>query len=471
LKFWTLLLRTIQEIVNEILKVGHGVSNQKLKDLSKESKDHYLTVKAIEGIWAKAIQPRRVEKTQCQDCAKKLGKAISPNSENVFKKMLSEPKNNEHEKANESEDILIKSISRTEIQRNSEIQIKEELGSSSKKEAFEREMKKNISKQKSFRTIVGKSTNKDPIIKAKVQENNKYMFSKHKVAKGDDILAVFSKWLYECGSTTVSGYEELNLLAIQILAKIFRKARGPFKEEYLLKFYCLLLDNIKKEESSGYLKICVKLFEVNLPNIYCLIKEFIFQFADRSFKSQPTKFLDIYSKYISRFVCSYLGRLKYIEEFEIKFEKYYYSLDYWINHVLECLKLWEKKDKNTCLKIVNWVFSIHNVNNHRFNTIIKKIFISCKENSTSKENSKQIRLSSLQLMHLAFSIMLSVGEIYHLKRLRADDGLNKEEMIDIKISLDFLFDEIDSFIKKFEIKVFLNKFLITFFLSFFLSFF
>jgi len=215
----------------------------------------------------------------------------------------------------------------------------------------------------------------------------------------------------------------------------------------------------------------VKLFEVNLPNIYCLIKEFIFQFADRSFKSQPTKFLDIYSKYISRFVCSYLGRLKYIEEFEIKFEKYYYSLDYWINHVLECLKLWEKKDKNTCLKIVNWVFSIHNVNNHRFNTIIKKIFISCKENSTSKENSKQIRLSSLQLMHLAFSIMLSVGEIYHLKRLRADDGLNKEEMIDIKISLDFLFDEIDSFIKKFEIKVFLNKFLITFFLSFFLSFF
>ena len=273
------------------------------------------------------------------------------------------------------------------------------------------------------------------------------MFSKHKVAKGDDILGVFSKWLFECGSSTMTGHEELNLLAIQILAKIFRKARGPFKEEYLLKFYCLLLENIKKEEASGYLKICVKLFEVNLPNVYCLIKEFIMQFANKSLNSQPTKFLDIYSKFISRFVCCYLGRLKYIEEFEVKFEKYYYSLDFWINHVLECLKIWEKKEKSNCLITVNWVLSIHTVNNQRFNIVLNRIFTSC------KENSKQSRLSSLQLMQLAFSIMLSVGEIYHLKRLRAEEGLSKDEMNDIKISLDFLFDEINSFVVKFGIQV------------------
>ena len=484
IKFSSLLLKTIQEIVNEILKVGHGISSQKLKDLVKENKDFYLSLKSIETIWCKPIQPRRKDKTQCFDCMKKFNnnkfKSLELQSPLFFEKSPEKSSNSDHEKTSikiqaNSEDLgHVKNPNiQLGIGNNSNINMNfnsnpniisnnntnQNLNIESKKEMFEKELKKKTyHKQMSMgkylikeKLGLAKSSTKDPILKAKAQSNNKYMFCKHKVPKGDDILSVFSKWLFECGSTNIAGHEDLNLLAIQILGKIFRKARGPFKEEYLLKFYCLLTENIKKEESSGYLKICVKLFEVNLPNNYCLMKDFMQKYHDYSFKIQPIKFLDIYCKYISHFVCVYLGRLKYVEEFESKLE-YYYSLDYWVNHIIECLKIWEKKEKNktTCLKIVNWVFSVHTVNKGKFHSIIKKIFSAC------KDNFKQNRLSSLKLMNLCFNIMLSVGEIYHLEKLKNEDGLERDQLADIKSSVDILFEELDLFLKKFEIKVILN---------------
>lgn len=440
-------MKTIQEIVNEILKVGHGVSNKKLKNATRENKEFFLSFKTIEGIWSKAIQPRRIEQTQCFECLKKSGK-----SPNFLIKNADKNQNMGIEKNKVSEEFT--TLNKSDFFASSMMKLggTPEISFSKndrKKEFLGHEIHKNfIPKQKSFKSSV-KSLSIDPVYKSGVQENNKYIFCKHKVAKGDDILAIFSKWLFESGSSNQLGLEELNLLSIQILAKIFRKGRGPFKEEYLLKFYCLLLENIKKDDSSGFLKICVKLFEVNLPNTYCIMKEFILQFADRTFKSQPTIFLDVYSKFISRFVCSYLGRLKYIGEFEKKFDKYVYSLDYWINHVIECLKIWDKKEKNNCLHVVNWVFTIHNVNNRRFNSIVKKIFNSCKE----KENNKQNKLIALKMMGLCFNIILSVGEIYHLKKLKADDGLNKEDVTDIKNSLVVFFEELEIFLKNFQIKV------------------
>jgi len=458
--------------VNEILKVGFGLSNKKIHDPLKENKDHYLSIKAIESIWAKAIQPRRPEKTQCIECLKKITKE-SPekielfsekkntensiktcNSDNDKKEEFSDKKEQKHEKSallQKSNQLTYSSEKPAFYPKNNEfsssINSREEI--LSKKEIFERDLqKKSLMKQKSLK-VGGKSLTKDSYFKAKVKENNKYMFSKHKVAKGDDILAIFAKWLFDCGSSNFPGFEELNLLSLQILSKIFRKARGPFKEEFLLKFYCLLLQNIKIEENSGYLKICVKLFEVNLPNTYYIIKEFCLQFAQSSNKSQPTKFLDIYSKYISRFACSYLGRLKYINEFERKFDHYYYSLNYWIAHVVECMKLWEKKEKNLCLTTVNWVFAIHNANQKKFHSIIEKIFSSCNNMNNTRNN----RLSTLKMMGLCFSIMLSVGEIYHLRKLKNEDGLSKEEMADIKSCVDVFMKELDVFLKKFEIKV------------------
>ena len=489
IKFSTLLLKTIQEIVNEILKVGHGLSNKKLRDPLKENKDHFLSIKAIEGIWAKAIQPRRPEKTQCIECLKKNAKENPEkielfsqkkttetsikacNSDNDKKEEFPEKQEIKFEKSallQKSSEFSYSSEKPPHFPKNSEfyssLNSKEEI--LSKKETFERDLqKKSLMRQKSLK-LSGKMP-KDAYFKSKIQENNKYMFSKHKVAKGDDILAIFAKWLFDCGSSNFPGFEELNLLSIQILSKIFRKARGPFKEEFLLKFYCLLLENMKKEENSGYLKICVKLFEVNLPNTYYIIKEFMLQFAQSSNKSQPTKFLDIYSKYISRFACSYMGRLKYIEEFERKFDHYYYSLDYWINHVVECMKLWEKKEKNLCLKTVNWVFAIHNTNQRKFHSIVEKIFNSC----NSINNSKNGKVSTLKMMGLCFSIMLSVGEIYHLRKLKNEDGLGKEEMTDIKKCLEVFVKELDVFLKKFDIKVQFSFVFSLFFLEFFFVFF
>lgn len=450
-KFANLLLKTIQEIVDEILKVGHGFSHKKLHDMNVKSRKYTLTYKEIEGIWGKAIYPRRIDKTKCEECEKKFSKMFaSHESSPFFNKqdsldMILKYSNSDNDEHSQKTKEKIEG-------KNNELSIspKKQLETPSKKEAFEKELQKK-SFHKSSKGNPKKSFNtKENYLKNRAHDNNKYIFCKHKVAKGDDILAIFSKWLFELGSLNLAGYEELNLLSIQILSKIFRKSRGPFKEDYLLKFYCLLLENLNKEESSGFLKICVKLFEVNLPNTYYIMREFIIHFSvDRIFKNMPARFLDIYSKYISRFACSYLGRLKYIEEFEAKFnQNQYFSLDFWINHVLECLKVWDKKEKETWLKTVNWIFSIHSVNKARFHSVASKIFSSC------KENNKQIKvLLSLKMMRLCFNIMLTIGEVYHLKRSRMEKGLTKEELKDIKLSLEIFFDELDLFLKKFDIKV------------------
>lgn len=461
-KFSLLLLKTIQKIVDEILKVGHGYSNKSINEKAKPENKYYVSYKEIETIWGKAIYPRRIDKTRCEECDKKFSKNIYFEEETIFNKKSSldnnpqKYSNSDNEKMLDREDLLVKHKISSEFFDTfnlSALSPNPKKETPSKKELFERDLQKmSLNRQNSFKKQ--KSFKKDSYLQARIHDNNKYLFCKHKVAKGDDILAVFSKWLFECGSIYQSGYEELNLLSIQILAKIFIKSRGPFKEEYLLKFYCLLLENLKKEESSGYLKICVRLFEGNLPHTYYLIKEFILNFSvDKSFKNTPTKFLDIYNKYISRFACSYLGRLKYIEEFESKLNKsQYYSLDFWINHVLECLKIWEKKEKTICLKTINWVLCIHSMNKSRFNSVINKIFKSCKDN-----HNKFIKaIFSLKMMKLCFKIMVTAGELYHLKRSSAEEGLNKDELKDIKLSFDFFFDELDIFLKKYDIKVFLK---------------
>ena len=255
------------------------------------------------------------------------------------------------------------------------------------------------------------------------QKSLDFLFCRKKCAKVDDILDIFGKWLFEYANPGYFGLEKISEVAIRILTKVFRKGRGPIKEDYLFRFYSLINEYLNKKEYL-FIDVCCKLFDSDLPGVSLLYRRFIEKLLilEKEGGRSSEDWGRNWGKSLTKFLCGYLGRYKIVMEYEnipIK-EEYKYMLNSQINIVKKNLRSCDKIDNIKYLRRTLWVAAINSTMNFKFAPLFLDIFKEINESNVI--NSDRLKM--------ILDLIVTVAEIYHMKKqnsLLTEDGVNDIE--------------------------------------------
>lgn len=255
------------------------------------------------------------------------------------------------------------------------------------------------------------------------QKSLDFIFCRKKCAKVDDIIDIFGKWLFDYANPGHFGFEKINEVAIRILTKVFRKGRGPIKEDYLFRFYSLINDYLNKKEYL-FIDVCCKLFDSDLPGVSLLYRKFIEKLL--IIEKEGIRMLDDWGrnwgKGLTKFLCGYLGRYKIVMEYENlpAKDEYKYMLNNQINIVKKIFRTFDKIDNIKYLKRTLWVATINSTMNCKFAPLFLDVFKDVSESNAI--NSDRLRM--------ILDLIVTVAEIYHMKKqnsLLTEDGVNDIE--------------------------------------------